>query len=81
MFVNNLRYYRLKKGMTQIEFAEKLGVTNCYISQIERGVKNPGFILARKISILLEQSVDKIFYHKIEQNILKKEYAKGGIHE
>lgn len=81
MFVNNLRYYRLKKGMTQIEFAEKLGVTNNYISQIERGVKNPGFILARKISILLGQSIDKIFYLDLERNVLKKEYMKGDIHE
>lgn len=59
---NNLKRYRTLKGVTQIELAEILGVSKDYISQIERGKKNPGFKLAKKISNVLEETVDKIFF-------------------
>ncbi|HGT1593910.1 TPA: helix-turn-helix transcriptional regulator, partial [Clostridioides difficile] len=56
MFKNNLKYYRKCKGMTQIQLARKAGITNDYISQIERGIKNPGLLMAKKISSILEQN-------------------------
>ncbi len=30
--------YRKKKGLTQTAFAEKLGVSDSYVSQVERGI-------------------------------------------
>lgn len=62
MFKNNLKYYRKCKGMTQIQLARKAGITNDYISQIERGIKNPGLLMAKKISNILEQNIDEVFF-------------------
>lgn len=64
MTSNRLKKYRKSKGYTQVQLAEELGVSKDYISQIERGIKNPGFKLSNKISILLEQTVDEIFFKK-----------------
>ena len=36
-FATNVRQYRRKKGMTQIELAEAAGLGRVFISQIERG--------------------------------------------
>lgn len=37
----NVRRYRLKKGLTQEEFAEKSGFSQQYISGLEKGHRNP----------------------------------------
>ena len=36
-FARNLRQFRRKKGMTQVELAEAAGLERSFISQIERG--------------------------------------------
>ena len=36
-----LKKLRQEKGMSQGDIARKLGVHRCYISGIERGVRNP----------------------------------------
>ncbi|ALP04819.1 HTH-type transcriptional regulator SinR [Clostridioides difficile] len=63
MFKNNLKYYRKCKGMTQIQLARKAGITNDYISQIERGIKNPGLLMAKKISSILEENIEEVFLY------------------
>lgn len=37
----NVRCYRLKRGLTQEEFAEKSGFSQQYISGLEKGRRNP----------------------------------------
>ncbi len=59
MLANNIVYYRLKKGWTQEELADKLGTTPNYISNIENAKRNVridyiGFI-ANIFDIPLEQ--------------------------
>jgi transcriptional regulator with XRE-family HTH domain len=39
-FARRLRHLRLKKGWTQIEMAERLGIDRSYLSDMERGKKN-----------------------------------------
>ncbi|MFN1885659.1 helix-turn-helix domain-containing protein [Clostridioides difficile] len=51
MFKNNLKYYRKCKGMTQIQLARKAGITNDYISQIERGIKILDFLWLRRFLV------------------------------
>lgn len=40
----NVRRYRLKKGLTQEQFAEKSGFSQQYISGLEKGRRNPTIV-------------------------------------
>lgn len=62
MFKSNLQYYRKKNKFTQLELAKKVGVTKDYISMIERGKKNPGIFLAKRIAMILNSTIDEIFF-------------------
>ncbi|MGG2466824.1 helix-turn-helix transcriptional regulator [Paraclostridium bifermentans] len=62
MFKSNLQYYRKKNKFTQSELAKKVGVTKDYISMIERGKKNPGIFLAKRIAMILNSTIDEIFF-------------------
>lgn len=62
MFKSNLQYYRKKNNFTQLELARRVGVTKDYISMIERGKKNPGIFLAKRISMILNSTIDEIFF-------------------
>ena len=57
---NNLKELRKKRQMTQVELAEKFGVTKEYISIIERGAQTPGFKLANDIASYFEVTVDEL---------------------
>lgn len=54
-----------------------LGITNDYLSSIERGKVTPGFKLAKRISDQLGATIDEIFFNsksnEIFDNSLKKE--------
>lgn len=58
-----LAIIRMKKGLTQIELAERLHVSNRTISNIERGHKNPSGRLAYEIANELEFDV-ALFYQQ-----------------
>lgn len=62
---NKLKLYRTLSGFTQKQLAKKLGVTNDYISMIERGVRTPGFKLANKLAQLLKYSIDDLNFFKL----------------
>ncbi|QHV95582.1 helix-turn-helix domain-containing protein [Spirosoma endbachense] len=53
-FGKAIRQERRKKGITQEELAEKCGLDRTYISQIERGLKNPTLPVAWELAINLE---------------------------
>ena len=46
----NIRKIRREKNMLQVELAEKAGVTQAMICQIERGTKNPSLQIAVEIA-------------------------------
>ena len=50
----NIRKIRLNKNIQQVELAEKVGVTQAMICQIERGTKNPSLQVAYLIAEALE---------------------------
>ena len=56
-----LRKYRLEKGFSQESFAEKTQLDRTYISGLERGKRNPSFLIIRRISKVLEISEQKLF--------------------
>jgi transcriptional regulator with XRE-family HTH domain len=53
-----LHIARTNKGLTMVELAEKVGVTQPMISRFEKGTKKPGVELLRDIADVLEVSID-----------------------
>jgi transcriptional regulator with XRE-family HTH domain len=49
-FGDRVRRLRKAKGVTQMELAELLGVGRSYLSQIERGKRDPGLRLVKSIA-------------------------------
>ncbi|MDC7233392.1 MAG: helix-turn-helix transcriptional regulator [Spirochaetales bacterium] len=56
-----LKEYRKLKGMTQIEIAQKAGVTRQTIISLERGKYKPSLILAMKLAFLLNCTMEQLF--------------------
>lgn len=72
MNTNNLRLYRKEKGITQKELAKIFGVTNDYISLIERGKQTPSLNLAKKIADYFNTTVDSIFFTNLTNKTFEK---------
>ena len=59
---SNLKRLRLERGWSQEEFADRAGIHRTYVSDIERGARNPTITIVEKLakplrvsaSILLE---------------------------
>jgi len=49
-FGKNVRALRAEAGLSQDEFADKVGVHRTYMSGIERGVRAPTIIVVEKIA-------------------------------
>jgi transcriptional regulator with XRE-family HTH domain len=58
---NALVRARIERGMTQREVARHIGISNAYISLVERSVKPVGPATAKKLSELLELPLDELF--------------------
>ena len=72
---NKVQELRKQRGMSQEELAENMGVVADYISMIERGVRSPGFALAKKIADFFDMTIDEIFFNNESNNSFD---AKGG---
>jgi putative transcriptional regulator len=58
---NNLKVQRVQKNIGQSELAEKLGVSRQTIHSIESGKFVPSTLLALKLALALETTVENIF--------------------
>jgi transcriptional regulator with XRE-family HTH domain len=52
---------RRQKGLTQVEFSERCGFYQTYLSRIENGLSNPTLNAIEIIAISLEMSVYELF--------------------
>lgn len=59
--LNTVYTLRTKKGLTQEELAEKVGITRQTIISIEKGNYTPSVLLALKIAMIFQIPVEKIF--------------------
>ena len=59
-----LKAARAEKDMTQDFLAAKVGVTRQTINAIEKGDYNPTIKLCRAICIVLEKSLDDLFWEE-----------------
>ncbi len=58
---NNIRRLRLEAGRRQLDLARKLNVYQSEISQIERGEREPGVYLAKRIAKVFGRTVEEVF--------------------
>jgi putative transcriptional regulator len=58
---NKVKELRKKRGWTQSEFGEKLGISRQSVHSIEAGKYDPSLPLAFRIADVLGISLDKIF--------------------
>ena len=63
---NNIRKFRKMHNLTQIELADKTGVSRQTIIAIEKNKYDPSLKLALKIAKLLKVPVENIFTLKID---------------
>jgi len=58
---NTLRAEREKRGWTQAQLAERVGVSRKTINTVENGVFVPSTVIALKIARACETSVESLF--------------------
>ena len=61
IFTERLKELRLKKGLTQTELGEKVGVKQNTFTNWENGKREPSFVNLIKLADLLEVSLDWLF--------------------
>lgn len=57
-----LRLARVGKGLSQQELAERVGVTRQTIGLIEKGGYNPTLNLCMNIALVLDKTLDDLFW-------------------
>jgi transcriptional regulator with XRE-family HTH domain len=56
-----IRYLRKQKGMSQLDLSLEAGVNKNYISDLERGSRNPSITLLEKIARALDIDLSTLF--------------------
>lgn len=60
---NNVKVYRTIKGVSQVDMARDLGITQQTLSKIENGAST-NLKTAKKIADYFNASIDAIFFNK-----------------
>jgi transcriptional regulator with XRE-family HTH domain len=55
-----LRRLRLEKGWSQEDYADRAGIHRTYVSDIERGARNPTITVVEKLAKPLEVTVGSL---------------------
>ena len=77
---NNVKFVRMKKGVTQEQLAKKVGVTRQTIGLIEKGDYNPTLSLCIAIAKDLDQTLDNLFWEvEWNENLVKGFFTWGWI--
>lgn len=67
ILANNIVYYRLQKGWSQEDFADKLGTTPTYVSNLENAKRNTRIDYIDHIATTLNVKLFQLF--EIRDNI------------
>ena len=70
IFRKNLRYYRLKNKLTQEDLAEKVDLTDKYISDLERGEFSPSLEKLDKLAEAFDIETYKLLKEENDVNNL-----------
>lgn len=77
MFGKRLAHYRKKRGMTQHELAERVGVTEKHYGRVERGLSAPSFLLLNALSKELGVSPAQFFLFVAERHDSEDSFEKA----
>lgn len=84
-FIDNLKYYRKQKGISQSQLAEACDVSNGTIGNIECGITKPSFDLILLISDRLGIKPELLFHcneHvQFDSKIINTSFTKQQIHK
>lgn len=58
--MNTIQYYRKKLGMTQMELADILGVTQGSITNWEVGIRKPDIFMLKRLAEVLQCTTDDL---------------------
>ena len=58
---NKIEAIRKEKGILQEDFARALGVSRQTISSLENGRYNPSILLAHKIAVFFQMTIEEVF--------------------
>lgn len=64
-----IKKYRKEKGYTQFKMAEKIGVSEFYISALETGSRRPGRETLIKLSNEMDMPIESLLELETEQSI------------
>ena len=62
MALNNMKEYRIEKKLSMKDLSFSTGISERYLYFIENGERNPYIEKVRKISNVLEKSINDIFF-------------------
>jgi transcriptional regulator with XRE-family HTH domain len=65
---NAIKELRIKRGFNQIDFADKCGLSQSYLSLIEKGKKEPTLSLLKKISSTLSMPMPILVFFSLDKN-------------
>jgi len=57
----NIKLARMKKSLTQEQFAEKIDMSLSYVSKVEQGLTTPTALVVFKMAKVLGLSVEELF--------------------
>lgn len=60
-YKNRIKSLREEKGLRQLDLARRLDVYQSEVSEIERGEREPGVYLAKRIASALGKRVEEVF--------------------
>ncbi|MEM3423930.1 MAG: helix-turn-helix transcriptional regulator [Nitrososphaeria archaeon] len=58
---NKIRGFRKEKGLRQVDLAERVGIRQSEISDIETGKRKPNIYLAKRIAEALGKDINEVF--------------------
>ncbi len=64
---NRIEEIRKEKGITQEDFAKKMGVSRQTISSLETGKYNPSIYLAHNIAKFFNLTIEQVFIFEEEE--------------
>jgi transcriptional regulator with XRE-family HTH domain len=73
----NIRTLREERGLDQGELADRVGITQPYLSQLENGQRDPSVSLLRKIVDELETSLPGLFLLSMDEEDVRPDHREA----
>ena len=71
-----IKFLRSKRDISQVQLADKIEITQGFLSLIEKGEREPGFELIKKIASTLHVPEQLIFLLACQKKTKQKQYSR-----